>query len=148
MIEVTFALIKSKAIRRNLHAYVLGRIMEHDFIIQRAEWRQLPLPTIAQFYAEHQGKPYWDDLQRSVSGHVIALVLSRENAIAEWRGVMGATDPRKALPGTLRALAVGEAVMADNIVHGSDSITSADREIRLLFGEHMWRRIKRSADGN
>ncbi len=148
MTQFTFAMIKSKAIRHNLHPLVLGRILENDFIIERAQWRIMPKQLIEQFYKEHIAKPYWYDLERSVSGHVILLVLSRDNAIEEWRALMGATDPRKAASGTLRALAIGEAVMAHNIVHGSDSADNAEREIRLIFGADMWYNIsKRNTDG-
>ena len=149
MIEITFALIKSKAIRHNLHSLVISQILENDFIIERAQWCSLREPIIARFYSEHKGRPYWDDLLRSVSRHVIALALSRNNAVAEWRAIMGATDPRKAAPGTLRALAIGEPVMSDNVVHGSDSVASAEREIRLIFGDTIWHRINdRSPDGS
>ena len=148
MIEITFALIKSRAIRHNLHALVVGKILENDFIIERAQWCSLREPAIACFYSEHKGRSYWDDLVRSVSGHVIALALSRHNAVDSWRAIMGATDPRKAAPGTLRALAIDEPVVANNIVHGSDSVASAEREIRLIFGDAIWHRINdRSPDG-
>jgi len=138
VIQLTFAMIKSKAIRHNLHQVVLSRALESGFTIERAEWRNLSTADIERFYNEHQGKPYWDDLVNSVSGHVIVMALSRRDALVIWRGIMGATDPKKALRGTIRWLAQAEPVMADNIVHGSDSALSAEREIHQMFGPSFY----------
>lgn len=145
--ELTFALIKSKAIRHNLHGIVLSRIVESGLIIRHAEWKQLKEMRIRDFYAEHVGKPYWDDLQRSVFGHVIVLVISGETAVSAWRTLMGATDPKKAERGTIRALAKAEPMMADNIVHGSDSAESAEREIRLILGRATWHNLSALVKG-
>lgn len=138
MTQFTFALIKSKAIRRNLHPIVLARILEAGFTIYRAQWCKLAPEIVEDFYHEHLGRPYWDDLARSVSGHVIALVLLKDNAVESWRALMGATDPRKAAAGTLRTLAADETVLAHNVVHGSDSAENAAREIKLIFGHRVW----------
>lgn len=145
--ELTFALIKSKAIRHNLHGTVLSRIVESGLIIRHAEWKQLQQMRIRDFYAEHIGKPYWNALQRSIDGHVIVLVLSGETAISTWRTLMGATDPKKAERGTIRELAKAEPVMADNIVHGSDSAESAEREIRLILGHTAWHNLSALVKG-
>lgn len=148
MNQLTFALIKSKAIRRTLHPIVLARILENDFTIEYAQWiHYLPKPTIAEFYQEHAGRPYWENLERSISGHIIALVLSRHDAVTRWRELIGPSDPKKAPTGTLRALAVDELVMADNVVHGSDSPESAEREIRLILGNDLWEDLKRRSVG-
>ena len=134
MSEFTFALIKSQAIRHNLHGIVLARIMENNFVIHRAEWMTLSRPVICEFYRDHLGKPYWNDLEQSVAGHVIALILMQDSAITRWRSIMGDTDPKKAVAGTIRALAHDEPILANNVVHGSDSQEAARREIYQIFG--------------
>lgn len=148
MREATFAMIKSKAIRHNLHGHVLARILEKGFTIEHAKWQNLEPTLIAAFYRDHFGKPYWSDLERSVTGHVIVLALSAENAIAKWRDLIGPTDPNKASPDQLRSLATGETVIAHNIAHGSGSAKSAEREIRLILGPLVWFAIERRMNGN
>ena len=88
--------------------------------------------TCATFYAEHQGKPFYDGLvEFMTSGPVLLLVFSGEDAIARAREIMGATNPAEAAPGTIRAEFADS--MTENAVHGSDSPASAEREIGIFF---------------
>ncbi len=130
--ERTFALIKSHAYDNS--AVIMGRIADAGLRIVRTRRGPLPVHTIVDLYSAHIEKPYWNDLHRSVSGAVVAMLLEGDDAVARWRKLMGATDPRKAAPGTIRAdFGNLDGPMAENAVHGSDSLESATREIAIVF---------------
>ena len=135
MIETTFAMIKSKAVRDGLTGYVMGRIIVEKFDVNGLTMRSLTEREISFLYYEHRERAYYSDLVNSVSGEVVIMTLMRKNAIQHWRETIGPSDPKKAPLSTLRAMAFNEPRMADNVVHGSDSLESALRE-RRLFGYH------------
>lgn len=132
--DYTFGLIKSHAFWK---APEIIAIIKREFIIRAQVGASLSPGLINQLYAAHLDKPYWPDLRESVSGPVVALVLQSPNAVANWRFLMGPTDPKKAkleAPHTLRAhFGNLEGPLAQNAVHGSDSEDSARLEIGLFF---------------
>ena len=134
MPERTRILVKPDAVRRNLIGDVISRIERKGLKVVAMDLRTIDRETAQAHYAEHAGKSFFADVVNFItSGPVVALVAEGERAIEAFRALAGATDPVKALPGTIRgdyALEVGE-----NIVHGSDSPEAADREIKIFFPE-------------
>jgi len=132
--ERTLILVKPDAVRRNLIGDVISRIERKGLKVVAMDLRTIDRETAQAHYAEHTGKSFFADVvDFIISGPVVALVAEGERAIEAFRALAGATDPVKALPGTIRgdyALEVGE-----NIVHGSDSPEAADREIKIFFPE-------------
>lgn len=132
MAEITFALIKPDAIASGFSGNIISLIELNGFSIVRMEKRQLTVAHAEQFYGIHKSKPFFKELVDYVtSGPVIALALERENAIAEWRNLMGATDPKKATVGTLRKM-FGKHI-GSNATHGSDAPETAAVELKLFF---------------
>ena len=135
-VEQTLSIIKPDAVRDNHIGEIVGRFEKAGLKIVAQRMMHLSQAEAEGFYAEHKGKPFFEGLvEFMTSGPVVVQVLSGENAIALNREVMGATDPAKAAPGTLRAL-FGSAI-SSNAVHGSDSPTSAAREIAYFFASHQ-----------
>jgi len=132
--ERTLILVKPDAVRRNLIGDVISRIERKGLKVLAMDLRTIQRETAQAHYAEHAGKSFFADVVDFItSGPVVALVAEGERAIEAFRALAGATDPVKALPGTIRgdyALQV-----AQNIVHGSDSPESAEREIKIFFPE-------------
>jgi nucleoside-diphosphate kinase len=130
--ERTLILVKPDGVARGLVGEVLGRLERKGFTLVAAELRVLDVATAQEHYAEHQGKPFFDSLVAFItSGPLFAAVIEGREAITSWRTMMGATDPAKAAPGTVRGdLATA---MEHNVTHGSDSPQSAEREITLFF---------------
>ena len=132
MTERTLVLIKPDGVRRGLIGDVLGRIERKGLQIVAMDLRILETATAQTHYAEHASKPFFDSLVEFItSGPLVALVAEGPRAIEAFRGLAGATDPVRATPGTIRgdhALEVQE-----NVVHGSDSPDSAEREIKIFF---------------
>ncbi len=132
MTERTLVLIKPDGVRRGLVGDVLSRIERKGMRIVAMDLRALEADTAQTHYAEHSGKPFFGSLVEFItSGPLIALVAEGPRAIEAFRALAGATDPVRATPGTIRgdhALEVQE-----NIVHGSDSPDSAEREIKIFF---------------
>ena len=128
----TLILVKPDAFARGLTGEIIARFERKGLRLTALEHRTLTRELAAQHYAEHTGKPFFEGLIEFItSGPLVALVLEGEQAIAAARQVIGATDPLQAAPGSIRgdyALEVGE-----NMVHGSDSPDSAEREIALFF---------------
>jgi nucleoside-diphosphate kinase len=132
MTERTLVLIKPDGVARNLVGEVLGRIERKGLRIVALELRTLDRPTAEAHYAEHVGKPFFDDLVAFItSGPLVAAVVEGPDAIAQWRTMMGATNPVSAAPGTIRGDLAS--VMQENVTHGSDAPESALREIALFF---------------
>ncbi|WP_028023718.1 nucleoside-diphosphate kinase [Enterovibrio calviensis] len=131
-IERTFSIVKPDAVERNLIGAIYQRIEAAGLRVVAAKMLHLSKEKAQGFYAEHEGKPFYDDLvEFMTSGPVMVQVLEGENAIANYRELMGKTNPEEAACGTLRAdYAVS---MRFNSVHGSDSPTSAEREIAYFF---------------
>jgi nucleoside-diphosphate kinase len=133
----TFGLIKSAAIERGDHAKIMEAIEAAGFVVEKLTlMRPMPRRAALELYAAHAGLPYHDGLIDSVTGlaGTIAMVLEHktDDAVSAWRALMGATDPRKAKEGTIRAKFGGPA-MPDNAVHGSDSPQAAAAEEALIF---------------
>jgi nucleoside-diphosphate kinase len=134
-IERTLAIVKPDAMERGLLGEILSRIHQGGFRIVAIRSCRLSRAQAEGFYAVHRGKPFFDDLTAFMSsGKIVVLVLEAENAIARWRELMGATDPAKAAPGTLRR-EFGTSIQ-NNCTHGSDSPESAQFEIGYFFSGH------------
>ncbi len=130
--EQTFSIIKPNAVKKNVIGPILTIFEKNGLKVAAAKLTKIPKEKCEEFYAEHKARPFFSELVAFMtSGPVLLMVLSGENAIAKNREVMGATDPKKAAPGTIRALYADS--MGENAVHGSDSPSSAEREIHLFF---------------
>lgn len=133
-IQRTLALIKPDIYKAKKIGKIISMIEDNGFTLIHIMLFRFTEKSASQFYNVHQGKDFFDELIKfSTSDKVLALVLEKENAIADFRKLMGATDPKKAEPGTIRAL-YGTG-MPDNAVHGSDSEANAKKEITYIFGE-------------
>ncbi len=134
MLERTFSIIKPDAVKRNLIGEILSRLEQNGLKVVASKMVFLTRGEAEGFYAEHEGKPFYETLVNNMTaGPIIVQVLEGEDAIAKNRQVMGATDPEKADAGTIRKdFAVS---MQQNSVHGSDSPESAAREISYFFSE-------------
>ncbi|MEX0816597.1 MAG: nucleoside-diphosphate kinase [Gaiellales bacterium] len=134
MAERTLVLIKPDAMERRLAGDILGRFESRGLAIRAAKLVQVDRELAERHYAEHTEKPFFGELVDFItSAPTLALVLEGESAIEVVRTTIGATNPVNAAPGTIRGdLALA---MPDNLVHGSDSPESAQREIALWFPE-------------
>ena len=134
MPQRTLILIKPDGVQRNIIGEVISRIESKGLKLVALELRTIDADTAHAHYAEHAEKSFFGELVNFItSGPLVALVAEGERAIEAFRALAGATDPVKAAPGTIRgdyALQV-----AQNIVHGSDSPDSAEREIKIFFPE-------------
>ncbi|MET0897591.1 MAG: nucleoside-diphosphate kinase [Mycobacterium sp.] len=133
MTERTLALIKPDGVERQLIGEIISRIERKGLSIAALELKQVSDELARAHYAEHEGKPFFPSLLEFItSGPVVALVLEGPRAIAAFRQLAGGTDPvEKATPGTIRGDLGLETQF--NLVHGSDSPDSAEREIALWF---------------
>ncbi|MGN7780907.1 nucleoside-diphosphate kinase [Mycolicibacterium sp. 22603] len=133
MTERTLVLIKPDGVQRNLIGEVLGRIERKGLTFAALELKTVSDDLARQHYAEHDGKPFFGSLLEFItSGPVVAAVVEGPRAIAAFRQIAGGTDPvEKATPGTIRGDFA--TVTQENLVHGSDSPESAEREIALWF---------------
>lgn len=135
MIERTLAIIKPDAVERKLVGKIISCYEEEGFRMVAMRRERLTIDDAGDFYMEHKGKPFYESLVNYMSsGPVILMVLEGENAIQKNREVMGATNPAQAAPGTIRK-AYGLSI-EKNSVHGSDSPSSAAREIEFFFPGH------------
>jgi nucleoside-diphosphate kinase len=135
--ERTLVLVKPDGVRRGLIGEVIRRIEAKGYTLARLELRTASRELLAEHYAEHEGKPFYEPLvEFMLSGPVAAMVVEGERVVEGFRALAGATDPTAALPGTIRGdLGRDWAVkVQQNIVHGSDSPGSAEREIGIWFG--------------
>jgi nucleoside-diphosphate kinase len=133
-IERTLSIIKPDATKRNLTGKIAARLEEAGLRIVAQKRMQLSVAAAEAFYNVHKERPFFGSLVEFMSsGPVVVQVLEGESAIARNREVMGATDPAKAAPGTIRK-DFAESIEA-NCVHGSDSAETAMHEIRFFFGE-------------
>jgi nucleoside-diphosphate kinase len=134
--EQTLVLLKPDAVQRKLAGEILRRFESRGLEIRAARLLTVDRDLADKHYAEHRDKPFFGELVAFItSAPTLALVLDGEGAIAVVRTTMGATDPANAAPGTIRGdLALS---MPDNLVHGSDSPESAEREIALWFGDEL-----------
>jgi nucleoside-diphosphate kinase len=131
--EKTYLMIKPDAVATAKIGRIISRIEDTGLALERLELAQLSQEQAAANYREHEGKPFYEGLISYItSGPVVKLVVSGEGAVALCRKLMGATTPAEAAPGTIRG-DFGLSVDA-NVIHGSDSLASAEREIALFFG--------------
>lgn len=131
-IETTFSIIKPNAVKKNAIGSIIQIFEKNGLKIAAAKLVNLEKAKCEEFYAEHKERPFFGELVSFMtSGPVVLMALKGDNAVAKNREIMGATDPKKAAPGTLRAL-FGDNV-GENAVHGSDSAASADRELKIFF---------------
>ena len=131
-IERTLAIIKPDAVGRNLQGEILARIHKAGFKIIAIKSMRLTKEEAAGFYAIHRERPFFGELTGFMSsGKIFAMVLEAEGAISKWRETMGATDPKKAAPGTIRR-DLGTSIQM-NCTHGSDAPETAAFEISYFF---------------
>ncbi len=131
--QKTYTMIKPDAVARGLVGKIVTRFEEVGLKVERMELGMVTPEQAAANYAEHQGKPFYDGLVAYItSGPVVKMVVSGPNAVSVCRKLMGATNPAEAAPGTIR----GDfgLILDANVIHGSDSPESAEREIAIFFG--------------
>ena len=130
----TYFMIKPEAVRAQRFADILALVTRNRFSVQRLEMRQLSVATAKRFYAEHEGKAFFNELIAYItSGPVVAVQLAGDDAVARLRQLVGATNPSNATPGTIRYM-FGTSLQ-ENAVHASDGDAAAARELAILFGE-------------
>ena len=131
--QQTFAIIKPHAVKSKLSGKIIDMIENAGFEIVEMKKIKMNDAQAQTLYAEHQGKPFYNGLVSIMtSSPVIVLKLQKHEAVLAWRELMGATNPSNAVAGTIRAL-YGNS-LDENAVHGSDSQTSASRELAIFFG--------------
>ena len=131
-LERTFAIIKPDAVLRGLQGEILSRIHKAGFKIVAVRSLRLTKEEAGGFYAVHKERPFFGELTDFMSsGKIFAMVLEAEGAILKWRDTMGATDPKKAAPGTIRH-DLGTSI-GNNVTHGSDAPETAAFEIGYFF---------------
>lgn len=130
--ERTLVLIKPDGVRRKLMGQIIDRIERKGFRITEMKMMALPIEVAETHYGEHKGKPFFENLVLFMTSEpLVAMIVEGPQAICGMRNLMGVTNPIEALPGTIR----GDfgVVTSENLVHGSDSPESAEREIKLFF---------------
>ena len=133
-VERTLSIVKPDGVQKNVIGEVYRRFEQAGLRIVAARMTRLSQPQAEGFYAVHRERPFFRDLVTyMVSGPVMIQVLEGEGAVARNREIMGATDPKKAAPGTIRADFATS--IEQNVVHGSDSAENAAREIAYFFAE-------------
>ena len=132
--RITLTMIKPGAFRMNYTIPIFARIVEAGFRISAIRSLHLTTDQARKFYEEHAERPFYNDLVKSMSsGPIIAAILEKENAVVEYRKLIGATNPSEAAEGTIRK-SFGTSVQ-ENAVHGSDSDETAEREADFFFGK-------------
>ena len=132
-VQQTFVMVKPDGVRRRLVGEVIRRIEAKGCDIREMKLFTIDDSLARKHYAEHTEKPFFSELVEFItSGPVVAMVVEGPDAVAGMRQIMGATNPLEAVPGSIRGDFA--AVITENIVHGSDSPASAEREINLFFG--------------
>lgn len=130
--ERTFAMIKPDGVKRGLTAEILARIQRKGYRVVGLKQFVISRELAENHYGEHRERPFFGELVSFItSGPVVAIALEGENAILGWRGMMGATNPANAAPGSIRADYA--TTTGENISHGSDGPESAERELGLFF---------------
>ena len=133
-IEKTLVLVKPDGVKKHICGEVISRFERKGLEVEAIKMIQVPEELVKKHYAEHEGKGFFKDLIAFItSGPVLAMVIKGENAVAAVRQINGATDPLKAVPGSIRgdfATSIDE-----NVVHASDAPETAEREIGLWFPE-------------
>jgi nucleoside-diphosphate kinase len=134
MSNITFTMIKPDATGKSYTGAILDRIVKNGFTIKAMKWTKLTKEQAGAFYAVHKERPFYGELVDFMSsGPIVAAVIEKENAVADFRKLIGATNPAQADEGTIRkdfAASVGE-----NAVHGSDSDENAAIEAHFFFSQ-------------
>jgi nucleoside-diphosphate kinase len=134
-IEKTFSIIKPNAVKKGVIGDIIHHFESQGLRIAAIKMTHISKEKCELFYAEHKERPFFGELVSFMtSGPVVLMCLAGENAVAKNRELMGATDPKKASPGTIRAK--HGANVGENAVHGSDSPISAARELAIFFDKH------------
>jgi nucleoside-diphosphate kinase len=132
VVERTLAILKPDCVRKNLTGEVIARIEKSGFRILGMKKIRLSKETAGGFYAVHKGRPFYDSLVEFMSsGPCVPIALEKDNAVADYRTLIGATDPKDAAAGTIRKLYADN--KGENIVHGSDSVENGLIEIAYFF---------------
>ena len=132
-LQTTFVMVKPDGVRRGLVGEVIRRIEDKGYKLTEMRLMTIDTGLANRHYEEHRDKPFFRDLVAFItSGPVVAMAVQGEDAVAGCRQIMGATNPLEAAPGSIRGDYGVE--ITENVVHGSDSIESADRELGLYFG--------------
>jgi nucleoside-diphosphate kinase len=130
--QQTLSIIKPDAVRSNHIGEIITQFEKQQLCVGAIKMVKLSPEQAGEFYAEHKDRPFYSELVKFMtSGPIVVMVLEGKNAISKNREIMGATDPKKAAPGTLRATFAKS--VTENSVHGSDSLESAKREISFFF---------------
>ncbi len=131
----TLVIIKPDGVERGLIGEIVGRLERKGLRVVVAELRTISSDTARRHYAEHEGKPFFDDLVSFItrSPALLMVVEGPQDTFRVVRTLMGATDPKEAAPGTIRGDLGIE--MTENLIHGSDSAESAEKEISIFFGD-------------
>ena len=133
-IEKTLVLVKPDGVKKHICGEVISRFERKGLEVEAIKMIQVPEELAKKHYAEHEGKGFFKDLIAFItSGPVLAMVIKGENAVAAVRQINGATDPLKAVPGSIRGDFA--ASIDENVVHASDAPETAEREIGLWFPE-------------
>ncbi|AMA64306.1 MAG: nucleoside-diphosphate kinase [Kurthia gibsonii] len=133
-IQQTFLMVKPDGVKRQVVGDIVDRFERRGFELKGAKLMNITKELAEKHYAEHAERPFFGELVEFItSGPVFAMVWEGENVIALARLMMGATNPAESAPGTIRGDYA--TTVAENIIHGSDSLASAEREIGLFFGE-------------
>ncbi len=128
----TFFMVKPDGVKRNLIGEVISRVEKEGFKITKIKMMDISEELAQEHYGEHSDKPFFNDLVTFItSGPVVAMEVEGKDAVSEIRRIMGATNPSDAEPGTIRADLATK--LEENVVHGSDSPESAERELSLFF---------------
>jgi len=130
----TFFMIKPDGVQRNLVGEIISRVEAKGFSITKIKIMTISKELAEQHYGEHKDKPFFNDLVSFItSGPVVAMQVEGENVVLQIRNLMGATNPSESTPGSIRGDLATE--LDKNVVHGSDSDESAERELSLFFGK-------------
>ena len=133
MSDRTLVICKPDAVERRLVGEIISRLERKGLNVTEMRMRTITKELAGRHYAEHQGKPFYDDLVGFITrGPAVVMIVDGPDAWQVVRTLMGATNPRQAAPGTIRGDLAIE--LTENLVHGSDSAESAEREIALFFG--------------
>ena len=129
----TFFMIKPDGVQRNLIGQIISRVESKGFNITKIKMMTISKELAEEHYIEHKDKPFFDDLVSFItSSPVVAMQVEGEDVVLQIRNIMGATDPSESTPGSIRGDLATE--LDKNVVHGSDSEESAERELSLFFG--------------
>lgn len=134
MIQRTLCIIKPDAVKKNLQGNIIQKISDSGFRILGMRMTRLTDETAGKFYEIHKERPFYGELCSFMkSGPVVVIALEKENAVAEYRELIGATDPAEAAEGTIRKLYASS--KSENAVHGSDSEENGKAEVAFFFAE-------------